>query len=167
MSRKQDQYDAMLRQFNDYLNKATAESPYETVLGAQQQKWHDWLMKGDLKNTDFVDRVPLAENAQQAHYMPVQNDTTAAGAYVPPETQKLLNADETNRAWGDLYGQNAGMIRQRSNAALGDLANRYNERMQLGVQGASQQLQNLANRPRGFNFLQLLGPATSVASAFI
>lgn len=170
MSKKQKQYDAMMQQMNAWLTQATQESPYEADLRGRNDQLRAWLKKGDFKNpqdvNSFVNLSPLANENKGMQYSYGAGDSVASGANSAGamNAQKIRGQSDLNSAWGGLYEDNAAGLRDQQGGIQSTLQNLYSNRMQTGLQGTSQMLQNIANRPKGFNWLGAIG---KVAGGFI
>lgn len=174
MSKKQKAYDSMLATMNNWLTTATQASPYENDLDTQNNSIRSWMAKGDYKNpqdvNSFVDFAPLAHaRTQQGYGYGGPSDSVAMGANPGAQmgAQRIRGNDAFNQAWGGMYEDNAANLRDRQSGIQATLANLYKNRMQTGLQGSAQMLQNVANRPKGFDLMKLFQSASSAAGPLL
>lgn len=172
MGKKQRQFDQLFAQMQAQLARSLQPTQYENDINAQQGRLHDWLVNGNIRNpqdvNSFVNLTPLAQYAQEQQYSAGPHDA-AAGVYNPQmqAADRIRMNDDINRKWGGMFEQNKANILGNQQGLENAGQNLYMDRMNRGVQGTSNLLGTLNQRPKGFNWLSLVGPAAStVASIF-
>lgn len=162
MGRKND-YKALERMLAMWINRATQPSPYETMLSGELNSINTFLDSKDYRNLPKgvnIDMLPLADYRRQMSYMsPRGQGTTAAGAdttRADSNLQSLAN-EQLTRDWGRAYEEKVAGLQDRKYGLIDSLQGNHTNRMNAGIMGTQAQMQALLNRPRGFNWMGLLG----------
>lgn len=171
MSKRQRQFDALFQQMQAQLARSLQPTQYENDINAQQGRLHDWLVNGNIRNpqdvNSFVNLTPLANYAQEQQYSAGPHDA-AAGVYNPQmqAADRIRMNDDINRKWGGMFEQNKANILGNQQGLENAGQNLYMDRMNRGVQGYSNLIGNLNQRPKGFDWMKLAQTAASVAPMF-
>ena len=173
MGRKQRRdYEAAERTMREWINRATTASPYENELEQERSRIRGFLDSKDYRNLPTgvnIDLLPLAEKRRMQEMVRGRGDNTAKGSFNRDiaNRQRSVDDDVLTRDWGQAYENKVGSLQDRAYGLTDTLQGLYSNRMQAGIQGSQAQLQNILNRPKGFDWGALLRAGIGASSGAI
>lgn len=162
-------YDQYMNALIAAINKAQQPSEYEMALQKDWQQTRDWLNKKDYRNLPTginVDLLPLADYQRMQSYGRNPIDTGAANQMGMANARELSN-NQLARDWGRAYEEKVGGLMDRNNALVSGLQGIHTNRMNVGITGAQGILNAYNQRPKGFNWADVLGSSIGAAGNII
>ncbi len=170
---------ALMAALQAAINKAQQPSPFETQWTNEYNALSSWLNGKDYRNLPVganVNMIPLAEQQRMRQMIRGSGDMGGTVAKrgmnsMALARQKELDDNQFAGDWAGAYEEKVGVLMNQKMGMGQNLQSMYSNRMNQGIQGAAMNLDAYRNRPKGFNWGQLLGGAiqggASLASAFI
>lgn len=162
MSKKQDQlYQQLINQLQAQIAQANQPSPIE------QQRQQDYNTRQNFLNSrDFRNTAGVVGLTQQSLPEYLTQHKQLTGTMAPQgvnqniyNNQQKLTADQFNQDYGSAFQDQVNGLQQMQNGGALTGVNDFNSRMGLGMQGLQGAISGVINRPQGFNWLNLIGPA--------
>lgn len=161
MSKTDDLYRQLIAQLQAQTAALNQPSPIE------QQRQQDYNTRQNFLNSrDFRNTAGVVGLTQQSLPEYLTQHKQLTGTMAPQgvnqniyNNQQKLTADQFNQDYGSAFQDQVNGLQQMQNGGALTGVNDFNSRMGLGMQGLQGAISGVINRPSGFNWLNLIGPA--------
>lgn len=163
MSKTDDLYRQLIAQLQAQTAALNQPSPIEQQRQADYNTRQNFLNSRDFRNTAGVvglTQQSLPEYLSQHKQLTGTTAPQGVDQNIYNNQQKLTN-DQFNQDYGSAFQDQVGGLQQMQTGGALTGVNDFNSRMGLGMQGLQGAISGVINRPQGFNWLNLIGPAVN------